>query len=568
MNHARFRLPLLVLSCLAVWLAVTAAAPAASARGDKGMVATVHPLATEAGVNALRAGGNAVDAAVAAALTLGVVDGHNSGIGGGCFILIRRADGGLAAIDGRETAPAKARRDMYVLDGRPQPELSQLGALASGTPGAIAAYDLAVRAHGQLDLARLLLPAAEIAERGFPIDAPYADDLRTTAKLLARFPGTAAVLLKPDGSNYVEGEILKQPDLARTYRGIAAHGTGWFYHGPVAAAVDRWMANHGGILSREDFAAYRPRQRTPLQTTYRDVTIIGFPPPSSGGIHVAQMLQMLEPFDLRKMYQSDQAAFVHVVAEAMKLAFADRAYWLGDADFAQVPKGLIDRKYTADLAGRISVEHVSAVPAHGTPPNAATSVFGGKHTTHIAAADAAGNWVAITATVNTTFGSKVIVPGTGIVMNNEMDDFSIQPGVPNAFGLIGAEANAVAPGKRPLSSMSPTIVLRDGQPFLTLGAAGGPTIINQVLLGIIRRIDLEQDLDQAVAAPRFHHQWRPDTLKVESGFSDAVLDGLRRRGHQLNKVDGLGVTQAIDQSPTGEFHGVHDPRVPGNAAGP
>lgn len=568
MKQPRHRWSILALSCLITFLSLPGVCVAAAAWNDRGMVATVHPLATEAGVNALRAGGNAVDAAVAAALTLGVVDGHNSGIGGGCFILIRRADGTFAAIDGRETAPAKAHRDMYLRDGKPQPVLSKLGALASGTPGAIAAYDLAVRKHGQLDLAKLLIPAAEIAENGFPIDAPYAADLRRTAKLLARFPGTAAVLLKPDGTNYVEGEVLKQDDLGKTYRGIAAHGTGWFYRGPIAASVDGWMAAHGGILSREDFAAYRPRERTPLETTYRDVTIVGFPPPSSGGIHVAQVLQMLERFDLRQMYEADRAEFVHVVAEAMKLAFADRAYWLGDADFAPVPTGLIDRKYTTELARQIDIAKVTAVKSHGKPPAATTNVFGGKHTTHIAAADAAGNWVAITATVNTTFGSKVIVPGTGIVMNNEMDDFSIQPGVPNAFGLIGAEANAVAPGKRPLSSMSPTIVLRDGRPILTLGAAGGPTIINQVLLGIIRRIDLDQDLEQVIAAPRFHHQWRPDTLKMENGFSETVLDALKRRGHQIIVVKGIGVTQAIDQNPAARFHGVHDPRVPGNAAGP
>lgn len=539
-----------------------------SASNDQGMVATVHPLATQAGVNALRAGGNAVDAAVAAALTLGVVDGHNSGIGGGCFILIRRADGTFSAIDGRETAPAKAHRDMFLRDGQPQPELSKLGALASGTPGAIAAYDLALRQCGKLDLAKLLVPAAEIAENGFPIDAPYAADLKSTARLLARFPGTASVLLKPDGSTYVEGEVLKLTDLGKTYRRIAAHGTDWFYNGPVAAAVDRWMKANGGVLSREDFAAYQPRERTPLRTTYRDVIIVGFPPPSSGGIHIAQMLQMLERFELRKMHAENQADFVHVVAEAMKLAFADRAYWLGDADFAGVPQGLIDRKYTTELSSRIHVEHATPVAAHGTPPEATSNLFGPQHTTHIAAADAAGNWVAITATINTTFGSKVIVPGTGIVMNNEMDDFSIQPGVPNAFGLVGAEANAVAPGKRPLSSMSPTIVLRGGEPILTLGAAGGPTIINQVLLGILRRIDLEQDLETALAAPRFHHQWRPKALKIENRFSPELLDSLKRRGHALSIVKGIGVTQAIDRDPSGKFRGVHDPRVPGSAAGP
>jgi gamma-glutamyltranspeptidase/glutathione hydrolase len=541
---------------------------AGGAENNRGMVATVHPLATRAGVAVLRDGGNAVDAAIAAALTLGVVDPHNSGIGGGCFLLIRQPNGAFTAIDGRETAPARAHRDMYLVEGRPQGQLSTIGPLAVATPGALAAYGKALRDHGRRKLADLLLPAADIAEQGFPIDRMLAASLKGQAQILARFEGSRNALLKPDLSPYVEGEILRQPDLATTYRSVATHGLDWFYRGPFAQQLAAWMAEHGGILEKQDLAAYTPLEREPLTTHYRGLTIVGFPPPSSGGVHVAQILNILEHFELKLVRARNPSQFVHVVAEAMKLAFADRAHWLGDPGFAQVPKGLVDRGYAAERAIRIDVDRAMPVSRHGDPPHANSDVFKG-HTTHIAAVDADGWWVAITATINTSFGSKVIVPGTGVVLNNEMDDFSIQPGVPNAFGLVGAEANAIAPGKRPLSSMSPTIVLRDGRPILTVGAAGGPTIITQVLLAIVNHVDLGLAIDQAVAAPRFHHQWSPDALVVEKSFPAAWRDLLVARGHVIRERETLGVTQAIARtSDSPALIGVHDPRIPGLAAGP
>jgi gamma-glutamyltranspeptidase/glutathione hydrolase len=532
------------------------------------MIASVHRLATDAGLAVLAQGGNAVDAAVAVGLTLGVVDARNSGLGGGCFILIRRADGRLVAIDGRETAPAKASREMYFKDGQLQPEWSQTGPLAVATPGALAAYALAVREHGRRPLADLVRPAAELAERGFPLDRPNAAALAQAAKTLLRVSGPSVSLLKADGSPYAAGEILKQPDLARTYRGIADGGTDYFYRGPFAAAVGKWMAEHGGLLTTDDFAAYQPVLREPLVTTYRGRTIVGFPPPSSGGVHVAQILNILEAFDVAAIHRRSPGEYHHLLAEAMKLAFADRAHWLGDPDFARVPLGLVDKAYARELAARIDLARATPVAGHGTPPEADARVFQ-KHTTHIAAADAEGNWVAITQTVNTSYGAKVIVPGTGVVLNNEMDDFSIAPGQPNAFGLVGAEANAVAPRKRPLSSMSPTIVLEEGQPVLTLGAAGGPTIITQVLQGLVRRLDLRWPLAEAVGQPRIHHQWSPDAVRIESQLDPAVQEALASRGHKLTKVGSMGVTQAIlfDRS-SGQFLGVHDPRVPGKAAGP
>ncbi len=540
-----------------------------------GVVATVQPLATAAGIEAFRRGGNAVDAAIAAAVTLGVVDQHNSGLGGGCFVLIRQANGKFLAIDGRETAPAKASRNMYLREGKVQAELSQTGPLAVATPGALAAYELAQRQAGKLKLAAVIGPAAELAEHGFALDRNYARKLKSTAAKLKLFPGSAAALLKSDGSPYVAGEVLKQADLANTYRQIAARGSDWFYRGEFATRIADWMKSNAGLLTVADFAAYKPIVRQPLETTYREWQIVGFPPPSSGGVHVAQMLNMLEQFKPASLHQKADGTCEHLLAEVMKLAFADRAHWLGDSDFAKVPRGLIEKEYARALAAKIDLEQAAKVETYGRPPRAAENVFtqekhnpAAKHTTHIAAADAEGNWVAITATVNTTFGSKVIVPGTGLVLNNEMDDFSISPGQPNAFGLIGAEANAVEPGKRPLSSMSPTIVLKDKQPVLAVGAAGGPTIITQVLQVLVRVLDLQQPLAAAVAAPRVHHQWRPDELRVEDSLPAETRAALRDRGHQLEVTAGIGVCQAVGADPaTGQFIGVHDPRVPGSAAG-
>ncbi len=552
---------------MAMWVTCGAAGNANVGTGSHGMVASVHPIATDAGVAAMRAGGNAIDAAVATALTLGVVDGHNSGIGGGCFLLARLADGTFIAIDGRETAPAAATADMFIVDGKADVERSQTGPLASGVPGTIAVYSEATRRWGKKSLAELLEPAAIVAERGFPLDVKYAAKLEATTDKIARFPGSRAVLLKPDGSPYKEGEVLRQPDLARTYRSLAADGTNWFYRGEFARTVSQWMASNGGVLTEADFARYEVKHREPLRTTYRDYTIIGMPPPSSGGIHVAQMLTMLERFDLAQLERENPASRIHVTAEAMKLAFADRAYWLGDPDFARVPRGLIDPVYLQGLAKNIDPIRVTPVASHGTPDNADQELFG-KHTTHIAAVDDEGNWVAITATVNTAFGSKVIVPGTGVILNNEMDDFATQAGVPNAFKLVGGDANAVAPFKRPLSSMSPTIVLKDDKPVLTVGAAGGPRIITQVLLAITNRLTLGDSPDASLARPRFHQQWSPDVLAVEDTMPRAIVSDLEARGHTIQTIAAPGATQMILLDADGKsFVGVSEPRVPGKAAG-
>ena len=546
----------MALRCL---LLLLLALPLGQAAEKTGAVVTVHPLATKAAEYAFIQGGNAVDAAVAAALTLGVVDGFNSGIGGGCFMLIRKPNGTFVAIDGRETAPQKASRDMFLHDGKADPDLSRTGALAIGVPGALAAYDLAIREHGNIDLAEHLGQAAAIAEKGFALDKAYLRRLDQAVEKLRQFPDSARIFLGPDGNAWPIGHSLKQPDLARSYRKIARHPTDWFYRGPFALKTEEWMLANGGLISRADLAAYKARRREPVRSTYRGFEIVGFPPPSSGGVHVAQILNILETFDLRSM-PPNSPRFVHHVAEAMRLAFADRAHWLGDADFAPVPKGLASKKYASELARRIHPDKVTNVERHSTPPDADTNLFG-KHTTHFSATDSDGWWVACTATVNTTFGSGVVLPGTGIVMNNEMDDFSAQPGTPNAFGLIGAEANAVAPGKRPLSSMSPTIVLRDGKPVFTVGAAGGPTIISQAVLAIIHFIDHGMTPAKALGQARFHHQWKPNRLLVEKALGQATIDELRKMGHTVKVTDSIGAAQALGLGQAGRpFTGAADPR--------
>lgn len=544
---------------LALLVVALVAFPVFAAEPRHYFAATVNPVATDAALAAMHEGGNAVDGAIAAAITLGVVDSHNSGIGGGLFMLIRKPDGTFIALDGREMAPAAATHDMFLRDGQGDAHLSQEGALAPGVPGWLAALDEASTKFGKLPLKQQLLAAAKIADEGFVPDPGFTARRNHMRTQLERHPETAEILLQPlrDGK-------LRLPDLAATYRSIAAEGIAWFYRGPFAQKTEAWMKAHDGRMTAADFAAYQPKLREPLHTTYRGYDIIGFPPPSSGGVHVAQILNILENFDLRAMGEGS-ADFIHMVAEAMKLAFADRAWWLGDPDFAAVPRGLADKAYAKSLAAKIDRQHALAAPSHGEPPVDA-GVFG-KHTTHFSVADSDGWWVGCTATINTTWGSLVTIPGTGVILNDEMDDFSIQPGVPNAFGLVGAENNSVQPGKRPLSSMSPTIVLKDGQPILVIGAAGGPTIISQTLLAIVRTVDFGLPPAEALGRPRFHHQWRPDSLRIEKSVPLEVRQELGRRGHHLDVVDTMGVSQAVALPAGKSFEGASDPRVSGKAAG-
>jgi gamma-glutamyltranspeptidase/glutathione hydrolase len=430
-------------------------------------------------------------------------------------------------------------------------------------PGYLKACEVAQKKHGKLKLADVLLPAAEIAEKGFSIDAVYARKLAATAVKLAKFPASAAIFLK-DRKPLAKGELLVQSDLASTYRAVAKNGIGWFYGGEFAKKTGEWMASNGGLMTAQDFENYKAPEREAIRSKYRGYDLITMPPPSSGGVHVAQMLNILEHFPIRHFRASSR---IHVITEAMKLAFADRAYWLGDPDFAPVPRGLVDPAYAAELARKIDLDHATAVSGHNMPPHWEGDVFG-KHTTFLCTADAEGNWVALNQTINTGFGSKVVIPGTGVLLNNEMDDFAVQPGTPNAFKLVGAEANAVAPGKRPLSSMSPTIVLKDGKPVIVTGAAGGPTIITQALLLLTHIIDDGMLPAEALAEPRFHHQWNPDELKIEKAFGEGTLTRVKALGHKLAESEGFGACQAIYFDADKKlFFPANDPRVPGKADG-
>ena len=523
--------------------------------GRSGAVATGHPLATEAAWRAMQAGGNAVDGAIAAALMLGVVDPVNSGLGGGMFLLIRSPDGKFTAIDGRETAPAAASRDMFVRDGKAVAELSQQGPLAVAVPAQLAALAEAAAAFGNRPLREPLEAAARVAGEGFVPDRTLLARMDSVRLLLPMFPGLAAQF-----GGAAAGAVLRQPELAATLRSLADAGPEWFYRGPFAQRVAAWMREHGGVLTEEDFAAYRTVRREPIAAEYRGFSVTGFPPPSSGGLHIAQMLRLLEPFAVAKLGAADRA---HLLAEVMKIAFADRARWLGDPDHAKVPRGLLRASYLDGLGAGLRMDRAADIGQAGSPPDAESDYFR-KHTTHFSVCDAAGWWVAATATINTTFGSKVIVPGTGVVLNNEMDDFSAQPGAANAFGLVGAEANGVAPGKRPLSSMSPTIVCSGGEPVLALGAAGGPTIISQTLLHLVGMLDLGMDAEMALRQPRLHHQWRPDQLMLEPGFPGEVAAELSRRGHKIKKGNAFGVSQITARRRGGPLEAAADPRAAGS----
>lgn len=544
--------------------------------------ATVHPLATRSAIRILQRGGNAIDAAISAALVLGVVDGHNSGIGGGCLVLIRTAKGQIHAIDGRETAGQAAHEQMFVRDGKADAKLSQDGPLASGVPSQIAAMKQMHSLAGRMPWKDLFADAHQAARDGVAASKSIGRTIAAEADELRKYPASKAIYFHPDSSPIREGELLVQKDLANTLAQIAEHGAEWFYQGPFAQACANYLKSIGGILTAEDFRSYQPKLRTPITTKYRGYDVIGFPPPSSGGIHIAQMLMMLEPYPVGAWMHSRPDAYYHLLCEVMKRAFADRAHWLGDSDFVDVPAGLLDPQYSQDRMADFSNIAASADIQHGWPDGTIkrekdfsehSPGEDRKHTTHLTTADYEGNWVAMTCTVNTSWGSKVTVPGTGVMLNNQMDDFSISPGTPNAFGLIGSQSNAVAPGKRPLSSMSPTIVLDPNQqPILTVGAAGGPRIINATLQVLLRVLDGGCSVAEAVAAPRVHHQWRPDQFLFEEQIgvgspweiTSAIRERLSKMGHPLKASGALAISQAIHRQGT-RLEAAHDPRAHGSS---
>jgi len=554
------------------------AKPQSRVMQGRNVAATVHPLASQAAAKAMSKGGNAIDAAVVASLCLGVVDGHNSGIGGGGLMMIRLANGTVMAIDGREKAPRAASKDMFLRNGVADPTLSQDGPLACGVPGLVAALHAAHSRYGKLPWSDLFEPAIRAARDGVPLSRTCSIAIQGEQETIRRFPASAAVLLNKDGSPLRSGDTLVQRDLGDTLESIAQKGSSWFYRGPFAESCVRHLQSQGGILTLDDFANYAALDRTPLWVTYRNLKVAGFPPPSSGGIHILQMLNILSRFDLKALYQEDSGwKFYHLLAEAMKLAFADRAHYLGDSDFVEVPAFLTEKSYADRLAETIHMDRASKV-AGPLGVGKSTGEDNKKHTTHLTTADEAGNWVALTQTINTSWGNKMIVPGTGVVLNDEMDDFSSSPGVPNAFGLIGSAANAIAPGKRPLSSMSPTLVIdADDRPLMSCGAAGGPRIINATLQVLLRCIDLGESIGDAIAASRVHHQWSPDTLSCEASLGHVyarnaepggvVFDRLRDLGHEVKIQSTIAIAQGIQRGSDGKsLMAACDPRADGMAA--
>jgi len=512
------------------------------------MVASDHALATEAGLNILRQGGNAIDAAVAVGFALAVVQPYAGNLGGGGFMLIRAVGSdpqsdSEVALDFRETAPAAAHRDMYLdADGQVVRGRSLFTHHAIGVPGTVAGLTEALRTHGTLPLDAVIAPAIALAQDGFTVSRVLAEMLAHNRDTLGRWPSTRAIFFRPDGTPLAEGDTLTQRDLAETLRAIARDGAAGFYGGLVAARIIAEIASHGGPMTLSDLAAYRTVARAPVVGHYRGFRIAAMPPPSSGGVHVVQMLNLLERYPMSD-YGAGSAQALHLMAEAMKLAYADRALWLGDPDFVDVPvAGLTSRAYADTLAAHIDPMRARASSdiRPGQPPPDESH-----DTTHYSVVDAHGNVASVTTTLNLNFGSGIVATGTGVLLNNEMDDFSARPGVPNAFGLMGGDANAIAPGKRPLSSMTPVIVYRDGQPWLVTGSPGGARIISTVLQAIVNAVDFGLNPMESAAMPRIHHQWLPDVLQVEKGFSPDTLRLLADMGHNVRATGVMGRTQTI-----------------------
>jgi gamma-glutamyltranspeptidase/glutathione hydrolase len=533
-------------------------------RARHGMVASTNEVASQVGVEIMKRGGNAVDAAIAVAFALAVTHPAAGNLGGGGFMMIRLKDGRTTAIDYREMAPATAHRDVYLdkngnlIEGEGG---SLVGYRAAGVPGTVRGMELALKKYGsgKLTWAQLVEPARQLAGRGFVVNHSLAHSLYSNREYLEKYAETKRIYLK-GGQYYKEGELFRQPELAATFARLQRFGPNEFYEGETARLIVADMKRNNGLMTMEDLRGYLAKERTPLRGNYRGYEIISMPPPSSGGAVLIEMLNILEGFDVQKLEASSSDRY-HLMAEAMRRAFADRAEYMGDSDFVKVPvPGLIDKAYAATLRATINTERAStsAEVRAGRPAG-----YESEETTHFTVVDAEGNAVSNTYTLNNSYGSAAVAKGTGMLLNDEMDDFAAKPGTPNLYGLIQGERNAVAPKKRPLSAMTPTIVLRkDGSLWFTIGSPGGPTIINTVLCVITNVIDYEMNIQQAIDFPRIHHQWLPDELVGEPfGLSGDTQKALAARGHTLAKLRYLGDAEGIMiEEKTGMRLGATDPR--------
>jgi gamma-glutamyltranspeptidase/glutathione hydrolase len=533
-------------------------------RARHGMVATREAHATDIGVAVLEGGGNAIDAAVAVGFALAVTHPSAGNLGGGGFLLARFADGRTAFIDFRERAPEKASRNMYMGPDGKTTQDSLVGYRASGVPGTVRGLELAHQKYGRKAWRDLVEPAVTLASGGFPVSFGLASSLRSkhTSERLSRFPESRRIFLK-DGKFFEAGERMLQPELGRTLDRIRDRGAKGFYEGETAELLAADMTEHGGLITLDDLKNYKAIERAPLTGSYRGYGIVTAPPPSSGGVGILQMLGVLEGSGYEKS-GAGSAATLHFMAETMRRYFADRSEYMGDPDFYRVPvSGLLNARYVAGLRQSINPEH--ATPSAALHPGKLAG-YESSETTHYSIVDAEGNAVAVTYTLNDGYGSGVTATKLGFLLNNEMDDFAVKPGEPNAYGLLQGEANSIQPRKTPLSSMTPTIVLRDGKLYLVVGSPGGPTIINTVLEIIVDVIDFGMNAADAVDAPRLHHQWMPDVLKMERGFSPDTVALLKSRGHTIEFENSQGEVAAIRVS-DGWLEGSADPRTEGTAKG-
>ena len=561
--------------------------PQRAVRGPHAMVATDEALGSQAGVEILKQGGNAVDAAVAVAFALAVVEPAAGNIGGGGFMLVRLADGKTNFFDYREVAPGKATRDMYIQDGKLIPDASTLGYRSIAVPGTIAGLELALKTHGTMKLAQVMAPAIQLAKNGFPITEKLVREFDEEKSGLEQFSVSKRIFLT-NGRNknlaYTVGDIFRQPELAATLQRIAKNGAADFYRGKTARMLVADMQSNGGIITSDDLANYRPKIREVLRAHYQIEghrwDVLTSPPPSSGGVAIIEALNILRQTPLRGW---DDLQSVRMVVEAMRRVFADRAAYLADPDYSDIPvAGLISDCYGEELFATIDPQHASSSKETkaGTPhlcgisadqsaaPNTVVSLGEGPHTTHFSVVDAAGNAVASTYTMNDSYGSHV-TSSAGFLLNDEMDDFTTQPGVPNAlFGLIQSDANAIAPHHRPLSSMTPTILLRDGKLSFVTGSPGGPSIISATLLSVINWMRLGMNAQAAINAPRFHHQWLPDELVLEKEFSPVFEQALNADGYATKRKGHIGLVNAIGiDAQSGDCLGAADPRDHGSAMG-
>jgi len=524
-----------------------------------GMVASQEALASDIGLQILKDGGNAVDAGVAVGFALAVTLPRAGNIGGGGFMMIYDAkQGKTVALDYREKAPSSATRDMYLdTDGNAVSDLSRYHGLAVGVPGTVAGLLKALEDHGTMSRGQVMAPAIALAEDGIEVTAGLSESLTALSTRLQKWPSTKKVFFKADGSAYQPGERLKQPELARSLKLIAAQGADGFYKGETARKLVKAVNDAGGRMSLQDLANYEAIAREPVKGDYRGYEIVSMPPPSSGGIHIIQILNTLEGYPL-KDYGQNSAQTIHLMAEAMQLAYADRAEYLGDSDFIDVPaSGLTSQAYADKLRGLIDPN--KATPAATIKANNPLP-YESDQTTHFSIVDKEGNAIANTYTLNFSYGTGLVAEGTGILLNNEMDDFSAKPGVPNGYGLLGGEANAVAANKRPLSSMSPTLVFKDSKPYIVTGSPGGSRIITTVTQVISNVIDHDMNIAEATHAPRIHDQWLPDEIRIEKALNVDTIKKLESMGHTVSPQSAMGSTQSIMITPNGVY-GSSDPRI-------